>query len=280
MKISPRILAIFIITMQSLLAQRTFETISKQKGFESLDLFKQFLSLPNDAGLPMGIKKNIAWTQEKLTSMGFDIKILETSSLPLMIAKQQIDKNLPTLAFYMHLDGQAIDRSQWNQPDPYQAVLKIKKGDSFETVDWSLLGKDAEADYRIFARSSADDKGPFIMLLTALDYLKEINQSPAFNIKLVLDFEEEQSSPGLPEAVQIFKDDLLADLLLILDGPMHASGLPTLIFGNRGISSLLLERNECMVTSSTCIDRQVHSIRKEILCHFIVHYSSEKTVQS
>ncbi|MEK9613976.1 MAG: M20/M25/M40 family metallo-hydrolase [Flavobacteriaceae bacterium] len=240
MKISPRILAIFIITMQSLLAQRTFETISKQKGFESLDLFKEFLSLPNDAGLPMGIKKNIAWTQEKLTSMGFDIKILETSSLPLMIAKQQIDKNLPTLAFYMHLDGQAIDRSQWNQPDPYQAVLKIKKGNSFETVDWSLLGKDAEVDYRIFARSSADDKGPFIMLLTALDYLKEINQSPAFNIKLVLDFEEEQSSPGLPEAVQNFKDDLLADLLLILDGPMHASGLPTLVFGNRGISSLTL----------------------------------------
>ena len=47
-----------------------------------------------------------------------------------------------------------------------------------------------------------------------------------------------------------------------------------------GISSLLLERNECMVTSSTCIDRQVHSIRKEILCHFIVHYLYEKTVQS
>ena len=70
--------------------------------------------------------------------------------------------------------------------------------------------------------------------------LKKINKNPAFNIKLILDFEEEQSSPGLPEAVKNFKDLLVADLLLILDGPMHSSGLPTLVFGNRGIATLSL----------------------------------------
>ena len=37
-----------------------------------------------------------------------------------------------------------------------------------------------------------------------------------------------------------FKDELVADLLLILDGPMHSSGLPTLVFGNRGIATLSL----------------------------------------
>ena len=30
------------------------------------------------------------------------------------------------------------------------------------------------------------------------------------------DFEEEQSSPGLPQAVQKYKEELLADVLLIL----------------------------------------------------------------
>ena len=78
------------------------------------------------------------------------------------------------------------------------------------------------------------------MLLTALKYIKSKGQSPAFNVKLILDFEEEQSSPGLPEAVKKYKDRLVADMLLILDGPVHASGKPTLVFGNRGIASLTL----------------------------------------
>ena len=78
------------------------------------------------------------------------------------------------------------------------------------------------------------------MFVNALEHLKKINKNSAFNIKLILDFEEEQSSPGLPEAVKIFKNELVADLLLILDGPMHSSGLPTLVFGNRGIATLSL----------------------------------------
>jgi len=78
------------------------------------------------------------------------------------------------------------------------------------------------------------------MLLTALKYLKSERKDPAFNLKLILDFEEEQSSPGLPVAVKKYKDQLLADLLLILDGPVHSSGKPTLVFGNRGIATLTL----------------------------------------
>ena len=78
------------------------------------------------------------------------------------------------------------------------------------------------------------------MFLNALNHLVNVNKKPEFNIKLILDFEEEQSSPGLPEAIKKFKNELDADLLLILDGPMHSSGLPTLVFGNRGIAQLSL----------------------------------------
>ena len=44
----------------------------------------------------------------------------------------------------------------------------------------------------------------------------------------------------MPEAVKKYKDQLTADLLLILDGPVHSSGKPTLVFGNRGIAALTL----------------------------------------
>ena len=78
------------------------------------------------------------------------------------------------------------------------------------------------------------------MFLTALRILDKINQKPKFNLKVILDFEEETSSPGLPEAVDKYQQELMADMLLILDGPGHFSGKPTLVFGNRGISSITL----------------------------------------
>lgn len=222
------------------MAQRKYETIAQTIGLESIDKFKSFLALPNDAAKPDDILDNISWAKSELEALDFQINTLETSSLPLLLANLTVKKSKPTLLFYMHLDGQAVDQSKWNQKDPYIAVLKSKTEEGYETISWNQL-KDAEAaDYRIFARSSADDKGPFVMLLTALNHLKKSKKTPAFNLKIILDFEEEKSSPGLPDAINKYKDQLTADLLLILDGPVHTSGKPTLVFGNRGIATLTL----------------------------------------
>ena len=237
------ILTFLIITLLNFTfvqAQRQFETEARAIGLKSMEEFKSFLALPNDASKPEDIEANIAWAKMQLQSLGFEVNTLETSALPLLLANLNVEKGKPTLAFYMHLDGQAVDASKWNQKNPYEAVLKEIKGAEFEEISWDKLSGTEVDDYRIFARSSSDDKGPFVMLLTALKYIKSKGQSPAFNVKLILDFEEEQSSPGLPEAVKKYKDRLVADMLLILDGPVHASGKPTLVFGNRGIASLTL----------------------------------------
>lgn len=221
-------------------AQRKYESIAQSIGLESIDKFRSFLALPNDASKPEDIFDNISWAKSELEALDFEVKTLETSALPLLLANLTVKKSRPTLAFYMHLDGQAIDQSKWDQTNPYTAVLKEKTDKGFQSISWDKLRDNGAADYRIFARSSADDKGPFVMLLTALSYLKKSKKLPAFNLKLILDFEEEQSSPGLPDAVKKYKDQLLADLLLILDGPVHSSGKPTLVFGNRGIATLTL----------------------------------------
>jgi len=230
---------LFLLSL-SVHSQRVFEEQAREVGIESLTRFKTFLALANDASKGDEIQDNISWVKEQLQDQGFEIKLLETSSLPLMIANLSIKEKLPTIASYMHLDGQAVDRSKWNQDDPYQAVIKQETASGFETLSWEALKEENIDEFRIFARSSSDDKGPFAMLLTALDILKSKKKRPAFNLKLILDFEEEQSSPGLPESVKTHKEDLLADLLLIFDGPMHVSKHPTLVFGNRGIATLTL----------------------------------------
>jgi acetylornithine deacetylase/succinyl-diaminopimelate desuccinylase-like protein len=51
---------------------------------------------------------------------------------------------------------------------------------------------------------------------------------------VLLDGEEELNSPNLASAVERYRDKLRSDLLLVLDGPLHPSGKPTLVFGARG----------------------------------------------
>ncbi len=47
----------------------------------------------------------------------------------------------------------------------------------------------------MFARSASDDKSPIIMLLTAVDVLQAQRKTPAINVKVLLDSEEEMGSP-------------------------------------------------------------------------------------
>ena len=151
----------------TLIAQRKFEIGVREMAIESLNRFKTFLSLPNDASKGDEILENISWTDRELRTYGFEIKLLETSSLPLMIANLNIKKELPTLAIYMHLDGQAVDLSKWSQPDPYEAVIKEETSNGFKIISWDAIERKDIEDLRLFARSSSDDKGPFAMFLTA-----------------------------------------------------------------------------------------------------------------
>ena len=146
----------------------------------------------------------------------------------------------------MHLDGQPVDPKKWNQENPFIPVYKIKDNESFIDYDSNKI---ADIDYktiedkdiRIFARASSDAKGPVMMLIQALKFMNSNNINQKLNLKLVMDFEEEKGSPSLPEAVKKHSSILKSDALLIFDGPQHVTDLPTLNFGNRGISSITLK---------------------------------------
>ena len=92
----------------------------------------------------------------------------------------------------------------------------------------------------MFARSASDDKAPIMMLLTAFDLLRAQAESPAINVKVLLDPEEEMGSPSLAGTIESASAAFAADALVILDGPEHASGRPTVVFGNRGIAQATL----------------------------------------
>jgi acetylornithine deacetylase/succinyl-diaminopimelate desuccinylase-like protein len=102
------------------------------------------------------------------------------------------------------------------------------------------LSTDINYDWRLFGRSTSDDKGPIVMLLNAIDLLKKNEVALPFNVKVILDSEEEKSSKPLAKAVKEYRELLMADFLIINDGPVHASGKPTVVYGCRGITTLSL----------------------------------------
>lgn len=218
-----------------------FNEIAQQYADASFEELKEFLALPNDANHQQDLIPNIEWCKKKFEALGFSLKELETPTLPLLLAEKKMDENLTTILIYLQVDGQPVDFSQWNQESPWKAVLKKKNADGkWEIQPWNTIYSNFDPDDRIFARSTADSKGAVMMFLSALKAAKDNNIVPNFNLKVIMDFEEELGSPELPKAVLKYKNDLAADALIIFDGPLHESGEPTLKFGARGIATLTL----------------------------------------
>ena len=230
------ILLFFINT--SLSAQ---ETSFQKQTLPALWDLKELVSIPNNGLSPEDIQKNIDWLTIAFQKRGFKTQSLANKGNPLLLAEQIINENLPTILFYMHLDGQPVAPSKWNQANPYQAVLKkAAEHGEWQPVSWESVGETIDPSWRIFGRSAADDTGPIIGFLHAMDLLKKEGKQPAFNLKVILDSEEEMGSKYLAEAVAEYEHLLKADALIINDGPVHISGQPTLIFGCRGITTVNL----------------------------------------
>lgn len=204
----------------------------------AIDELVQFVAIPNDALDEADINRNISWLTRQFNDRGFNTTVLPTEGRPLFFAALPMEDGKPTVLLYMHFDGQSVDTSKWDQANPYKVVLKAPENGSFTEVSFDQLQDDINYDWRLFGRSTSDDKGPIVMFLNAIDLLRKENRSLPFNIKVILDGEEEKSSKPLPKAVKNYRDLLAADFLLINDGPVHASGLPTVVYGCRGITSL------------------------------------------
>ena len=229
----------------NLFSQRNIENQIFDIGIESIESFREFLSIKNDANYKNEMKPLIEWGINNFQKYGFEVERLETPELPLLLASKVISEDLNTLLIYLQFDGQPVDNSKWDQEDPYKAVLKERINNEYKITDWSRLDNITlddlkKEDLRIFARSASDAKGPVMMIINALEIMKRNNIELEYNLKVIMDFEEEISSPNLADAVKKYSSKLKSDALLIFDGPKHPSNLPTLTFGARGISDITL----------------------------------------
>lgn len=231
----------FSLTAQTLSSEKIYAAAKEKLPTAISDLIT-FLKLQNDGHFENEIQQNLKWCNSVFTNLRFETQVIKTEGAPLLFAEKKVSKNSKTVLFYLQIDGQPVDATKWNQPNPFLPVLKEKD----DTGNWKILNsevlkKEFNSDWRIFARSASDSKGPAMSLISALQILKDKKAKQTFNIKVIMDFQEEMGSPSLPKAVSENRKLLNADMLFIMDGTRHLSNLPTLTFGARGIVTATLK---------------------------------------
>ncbi|MEH6513536.1 MAG: M20/M25/M40 family metallo-hydrolase, partial [Maribacter arcticus] len=202
---------------------------------------RHFLKLQNDGNYPEQIDENKHWCDSVFRKLNFKTQTIKTDGAPLLFAEKIYKKNYKSILFYLQIDGQPVDSSAWSQTDPFTPIIKEFKNGIWSPIEIDLEQNIYDDDWRIFARSASDSKGPAMSLISALQILQEQNINPQYNIKVIMDFQEELGSPDLPKAVLENKDLLSAEMLFIMDGTRHLSNLPTLTYGARGIATATIK---------------------------------------
>jgi acetylornithine deacetylase/succinyl-diaminopimelate desuccinylase-like protein len=157
--------------------------------------FMDLVAIPNVRSDLPNIKRNAELLRQMLERRGMNPEVWETPSTPLVYGERLVAGAARTILFYIHFDGQPVDRAGWKQPDPWTPIIRagtLEDG-AEEIRDWASRSTFPDT-WRVYARSAGDDKGPIQAFVSAMD---AIGGRPTQNIKVILHGEEEGGGPAL-----------------------------------------------------------------------------------
>lgn len=224
-------------------AQTTDPTIRQYRQNHEVEIINEFvelLSIPNVASDTSNIRRNAAKLIEMMKRRGIEARLLEGNGPPAVFGELKTAGATTTVGLYAHYDGQPVDASKWAN-EPFKPTLRDKPLEAGgREIPFPKRGEKFAAEWRLYARSASDDKGPIIAMFAALDALRASNRKPTVNLKFLFDGEEEAGSIHLEDIVNRNGAMLGADAWLCADGPVHQTRKQLLYFGVRGVVSLNL----------------------------------------
>ncbi|MEM9338039.1 MAG: M20/M25/M40 family metallo-hydrolase [Bacteroidota bacterium] len=205
-----------------------------------LNQFKTLLSIPNVAYDLPNINKNATYLVSELKKRGVETQLLRMVGTPPIVYGYLPAKNAKqTLAFYVHYDGQPVDKTNWVH-DPWEpAYYSDASSNEGKKMDFPTQNEAIRPEHRIYARSAGDDKAPVTAILTALDLIKKSQLTITSNLVFFFEGQEEAGSKQLRQYLEdnrTLVDEI--DLWLFCDGPVHQSRTPQLVFGVRGVTGM------------------------------------------
>ena len=202
-----------------------------------IDGFFSLLSIPNIASDKVNIQRTAEAIAGMMEKRGIPARLVTVPGAnPVVFGEIKTPGATRTIVFYAHYDGQPLDPKEWATP-PFQPTLRsgLIENDG-QVIALPPTGSSFNPEWRIYARSSGDDKAPIIAMLAAVDAIRAAGPKLKSNIKFAFEGEEEAGSPNFEKILAANKELFSGDVWLTCDGPMDQSGRPLLVFGDRGIS--------------------------------------------
>src|SRR6266852_982124 len=201
--------------------------------------YAELLSLPNLASDTANIRVNADRISGLLQARGFQTRQLSVpGSPPAIYGELPAQGAKHTLLWYAHYDGQPVDKTQWAS-SPWEPVLRTGLVESGgKAVPLDSLHPPLDPEWRIYARSSGDDKAPIQSLLTAIDALRAAKVPLAVNLKVFFECEELAGSPRLEAIMRQNAELLKGDTWILSDGPVNQTRRMQVFFGARGVTDL------------------------------------------
>ena len=207
-----------------------------------VESFLPFLRLESVSQEPAKVRTTGEWLASALRARKLDGRMLETGGNPAVFGERRVPGATRTVLLYCHYDTKPIPLNGWLQPNPIEPVFRRGLAeDGVPLTPFEQMADYELREFRVYARGSSDDKGPIWSHLNALDIMDALALAPRVNVKLILEGEEEIGSPYFGAFCEKHRDLLAADVVIITDGPKHASGRPTISGGARGNGSITLE---------------------------------------
>ena len=235
----PLILAVIQTPDTSLRAR-----VANWRAAHEAEVFREYvelLQIPNLASDSVNIRRNAAVLLRMLERRGVAARLLETpGSPPAVFGELAAPGATHTVVLYAHYDGQPVDTARWVTP-PWKPVLRDRAlFAGGKDIPFPAAGTPFDPEWRLYARSTGDDKGSIIAQLTALDALRALGVTPSVNLKFFYEGEEEAGSTHLRDMLSRHAATLKAELWMMGDGPVHQTRRQQLSFGVRGDLGLQL----------------------------------------
>jgi acetylornithine deacetylase/succinyl-diaminopimelate desuccinylase-like protein len=182
----------------------------------------EWLRIPSISGDPANagdVRRSAEFLAQALRDAGFPtVEVWETPGHPAVFAEwPSEDAAAPTALVYGHHDVQPVTPLElWEHP-PFEPTV---------------VGE------RLHARGAADDKGQvFFHTLGVRAHLAATGRtSPAVNLKIVVEGEEESGSPHFAALLKEHRDRLACDVVVVSDTGMWSREAPTVCTGMRGMA--------------------------------------------
>jgi acetylornithine deacetylase/succinyl-diaminopimelate desuccinylase-like protein len=171
-------------------------------------------SIPSLAQEPDGLTAMATWLEERFDGLGASCERLPHEGAPEALLAY-LGSGARSVLLYDHYDVQPVDPIELWDSKPFSPEIR---------------------DGVFFARGAADNKGDLVARLAGLEVYRERHGELPFEIKFLVEGEEETGSKSFPAIVSRYGHKLSADGCIWEGAGVDHAGRAQLVFGAKGLA--------------------------------------------